>query len=96
VTFYGDCVNICEDFAPKLFTAKELAVASQQRIASRFIFHQGLFDQKQLNRRPTPTLLFPVSRLKLKLKGRHFDRLEVIEALGGAEHPYRTRFPGCI
>jgi hypothetical protein len=39
--------------------------------------------------------LFP--RLKIKLKGRHFDAAEMMEAeSGGAEQPHRTRLPGCI
>jgi hypothetical protein len=35
VTFYSDCVKMCEDF-PRTLATKELAVAS----------HQGIFDQK--------------------------------------------------
>jgi hypothetical protein len=30
--------------------------------------------------------------LKIKLRSRHFDTLVVTEA----EHPHRTRLPGCI
>jgi hypothetical protein len=32
--------------------------------------------------------LFPW--LKIKLKVRHFDTVEMIEATGSAEHPYRS------
>jgi hypothetical protein len=44
VTFYCDCVKICEDFAPK-FSTRELDVASLQRTVSH-LFHQGIFLSK--------------------------------------------------
>jgi hypothetical protein len=47
VTFYGDCMKICKDFAPNL-DDKELAVASQQRTVSHFLFHQGIFDRNNV------------------------------------------------
>jgi hypothetical protein len=42
--------------------------------------------------------IFSFPRLKIKLKDRHFDTIEVIEPefAGGAEHPHRTRLSGCI
>jgi hypothetical protein len=54
---------------------KELAVASLQRVVLRFLFYQGIRDQKQYDCR---FLCFP--RLKIKLKGHHFDTTEVMEA----------------
>jgi hypothetical protein len=66
-------VKMCEDFALN-FGDKELAVTTRQRTVLRFLFHQGIFDRKQQDY----FSLFP--RLKIKLKGHHFDTVEVIEA----------------
>jgi hypothetical protein len=58
--------------------AKGLAVASQYT-ASHFIFHQENFWQKQHDYRPPSNLFSLFPRLKIKLKGRHFDTTEVME-----------------
>jgi hypothetical protein len=77
---------------------KELAVASRQRIVCHFISHPGTFDQTQHDCRPKLTVLFPVPLLKVKLKGRHFDTIEVIEAESQAvlntltEHGFQNAF----
>jgi hypothetical protein len=42
-------------------------------------FSQRNFDQKQHDCRPASTLIFSFPRMKIKLKGRHFDITEVIE-----------------
>jgi hypothetical protein len=74
-----------------------MTVASRQRTVSHFHFHQGIFDQKQHGCRVPPTLLFFVSRLKLKLKGRHFDTIELIEAESQAAlNTHKTQLPGRI
>jgi hypothetical protein len=38
VTFYGNCVKMCKDFAPN-FGDKRLGVKSRQRTGSHFLFH---------------------------------------------------------
>jgi hypothetical protein len=60
--------------------AKELTVAPRHRTFSQFLFHQGLLDQKQYDCRSQPPYFSLFSRLKIKLKGHHFDTTEVIEA----------------
>jgi hypothetical protein len=60
---------------------KELAVASQQGTISHFLFHKEIFftiNNMTVVPHPLCFSLFP--RLKLKLKGRHFDTVEVMEA----------------
>jgi hypothetical protein len=64
---------------------KELAVASWQRAVSHFLFRQGIFERKKNNNNKTPVFpqphyfsVFP--RWKIKLKGRHFDSVDAIEA----------------
>jgi hypothetical protein len=42
--------------------------------------HQGILDQKKSNMTVIPHQPYIVSRLKIKVRGRHFDTIEVIEA----------------
>jgi hypothetical protein len=58
---------------------KELAFASRQHTVSHFLFHQGIFGQKQRDPHP-PSQFYLFPELKLKLKGHNFDTVEVIEA----------------
>jgi hypothetical protein len=77
VTLYGDCY--CEDFAPN-FDDKELAVASQRFTASHFHFRYEICNPKQHDYRPHLPLFSLFLRLRIKVKGRHFDAVEVMEA----------------
>jgi hypothetical protein len=72
-----------------------LATASGQHNVSHLLYHHGNFYQKQHNCRPY-FALFP--RLKIKLKSRHFDTIEVMEAESQAvlntltEHDFQDGF----
>jgi hypothetical protein len=87
VMFYSDCVKMCEDFALN-FGDKKLVVASWQHTVSHFLFHRGIFYQNQHDCHPPPTLLAWLGpcnfslfhQLKIKLRGCHFDTVEVTEA----------------
>jgi hypothetical protein len=59
VVSFGDCMKMCEDFASTL-AIKEPAVASQQSTISHFLSHQAIFDQKEHDCCPPPTVLFSV------------------------------------
>jgi hypothetical protein len=80
---------------------KELAVALRESTFSHFLFHQGfcLPKTKRLSSHTHTTLLF--HRLKMKLKGRHFDTTEVIEAESQSvpntltEHDFHDAFKYC-
>jgi hypothetical protein len=84
--------------SPRTLATKGLAVVSRQRTASHFLFHQGIFDQNQHGCHPRPSYLSLFLRLKLKLKGRHFDTTEVTEAESQAvlntltEHDFQDVF----
>jgi hypothetical protein len=70
----------CAKASPRTLATKELAVASQQRTVSHFLFSSGNFLPKQHDCRPHPSYVSLFPQLKIKLKGCHFDTTEVIDA----------------
>jgi hypothetical protein len=62
----------CAKTSPRTLATRELALALRPRTVSHFLCNQRIFDH------PPYFPLFP--RLKIKLKGRHFETIEVIEA----------------
>jgi hypothetical protein len=70
---------MCEDFAPN-FRDKILAVASRQFAVSNFFFTPEFFTINNMTVVPHPSCFSLFPRLKIKLKGLHFDTTEVIEA----------------
>jgi hypothetical protein len=68
VTFYGDCVKVCEDLSRTLAT-EELAVATRQRTVSQFLFHQEFLFIKTNMTVPHPPYVSLFPRFKIKLKG---------------------------
>jgi hypothetical protein len=79
VTFYGDCVKMCEGFAPK-FGDRNMYVASRQRAASHFFTTRKFLPKSNATIVPYSLHLSLFPRLEIKLKGRHFDTIEVMEA----------------
>jgi hypothetical protein len=65
--------------SPPILVTKQLAVTSRQHI-THFLFHQGLFEQKQHDCCPPPTLLFSVFPTEDKTEGCYFYTTEVILA----------------
>jgi hypothetical protein len=47
---------------------------------SHFLSHLEIFDQRNMTVIPHPPYFSLFPRLKIKLKGRHFDTTEVVEA----------------
>jgi hypothetical protein len=54
VTFYGDCVKMCEDFAPNFGDKGTAAVASRKRTVSHFLYPLANFDQNNMTVAPHP------------------------------------------
>jgi hypothetical protein len=59
---------------------KELAVASRQSTLSQFLFHQEIFTKNNTTVVSHSPYFSQFLELKIKLKDRHFNTTEVIEA----------------
>jgi hypothetical protein len=57
VTFYGDCMNMCEDFAPN-FGDKKTGCCIMTMHCHTLLFSPGIFDQNQHDCRSPLTILF--------------------------------------
>jgi hypothetical protein len=94
VTFYGDRVKMCEDFAPNF---RNKAVSSRQRTTTHF-FTSNFFTRNNMAVvcHPPYFSLFP--GLKIIPTDRHFYTTEVIEAASQAvlntltEHDFQNAF----
>jgi hypothetical protein len=96
VTFYCDCVKMCEDFAAN-FGDKRTCCCIASTHHQTLPFSPGNFGPGT-TRPPSPThptfLCFP--QFKIKPKGRHFDTVDVMEAESQAvlnsltEHDFHT------
>jgi hypothetical protein len=68
MTFHGDCVKICEDFAPN-FGDKKTGFCITTTYRLTIPFSKGNFFRKNnLTLIPQPTLLFSVSLIEDKTK----------------------------
>jgi hypothetical protein len=68
---------MCED-SSQLFRQENWFLHHNNGLSHTTFMTMDFFDQKRLS--SSPTLLFSVLRLKRKLKGRHLDTTEVMEA----------------
>jgi hypothetical protein len=82
VTFYGDCMRICEDFALNFGDRRTgCCIMTTHHITLLFYQNQHYccpHPSQSDDLDPRDFSLFPC--LKMKLKGHHFDTIEVIEA----------------
>jgi hypothetical protein len=88
----------CSKTSLRTAATKELAVASQSTV-SHFHFRHGIpFTKNNIIVVPHPLYFSLFPRLKIKLKGRHFDTVELMEAESQAalntltEHDFQDAF----
>jgi hypothetical protein len=70
---------MCEDFAPN-FGDKKLAVGPRQHTISQFLYIREFLTENNTIFVPNPSYFPLFFRLKIKLKIRHFETIEMIEA----------------
>jgi hypothetical protein len=101
VTFYGDYLEVCEDFAPN-FGDRTTGCCIMTTQSHASFFPREFFTKNNMTVVPHPPYSFLFPRLKLQFKGRHFDTNEVIEAESQAmlntlaEHDLRDAFKKII
>jgi hypothetical protein len=79
VMFYADCTKIFKDFAPN-FRDKISGSYITKTHRLTLLFHQGFLTKNNMTLVPHPPYFTLFHRLKIKLKGRHFDITDVMEA----------------
>jgi hypothetical protein len=94
-------MKICEDFAPN-FGHKRSASCITTTRGLKLLFRQGFFLPKNnITIVLDPAYFSPFPRLKIKLKDRHFDTIDVIEAESQVvqntftEHDFQEAFKKC-
>jgi hypothetical protein len=74
---YGDCVELCEYFTPNFGDKNTGCCMTTTHLFT--LFNQGIFTKNNMNV-ITYSPYFPLfPQLNIKLKGRHFDTIEVKE-----------------
>jgi hypothetical protein len=98
VTSYGDCVKMCEDFAPN-FGDKNWLLHQDDAPSHTSTFTREFWPKATWLLSPAPIhppFLFP--RFKTNQKSRHFDTIEVIESESQVvlntltEHDFQNEF----
>jgi hypothetical protein len=98
VTFYSDCVKICEDFAQNFGDKTTGCCIMTTHHLTLFFFNRELLTKSNMTVVLCPLYFSLFPRLKIKLKGRHFDTIEVNEAESQAvlntltEHGFQGAF----
>jgi hypothetical protein len=85
-------------FRSGTLAGKKLAVASRQRTVSHFLSAREFLIKSNMTVVSKPSYFSLFLRLKIKLKGRHFDTTDVIDAESQAvlnsltEHDFQNAF----
>jgi hypothetical protein len=79
MTFYGDCVKMCKDFAPNFGNKRTgCSITTMHRLTLPFPLGNLLTKDNVTVGPHPPIFLFP--QTKIELKCRHIDTIEAIEA----------------